>query len=442
MKSFRCTLCFVAVAFVALLFAGCGRLASTGKPDDVDYYTCTMHPSVKSQDPKAKCPICSMDLVPVKKQGKSAEPGHEAMKSSDATAMPGMPGMSGMAGAEGMKKDGEEKPHEFTVPLDRQQLIGVTYAKVEKTPLKTTVRAVGTVALDRLRHWDYVSRVEGYVQKLAVSARGEPVRLGQPLLTLFSPDLLAAQREFIEALRIRDDARQAGFAENLASADRLVTASRRRLALWNLGEPQLDELEKTRQAADTLTLSSPFDGVVLELMTNQGSRVMPGDHLVDVADLTAVWIWAEFYQEELPLVRAGETVAITSSAFPNEKLTGKIALIDPFLNDARRTGRVRIDVDNHEMKLRPDMYVNVELQLDLGEGLTVPVSAVLPTGERNIVFVDKGEGRLEPRFVEVGRKFGDHYAVASGLNEGDRVVSSANFLIDAEAKVQGALKSW
>jgi Cu(I)/Ag(I) efflux system membrane fusion protein len=189
-------------------------------------------------------------------------------------------------------------------------------------------------------------------------------------------------------------------------------------------------------------LSSPFDGIVLELMTNQGSRVMPGDHLVDVADLSVVWVWAEFYQEELPLVRAGQPVSITTSAYPNEKLEGKIALLDPFLDNTKRTGRVRIDVDNREGKLRPDMYVNVELSLDFGEGLTVPVGAVLPTGEHNIVFVDKGAGKLEPRFIELGRKFGDRYAVTSGLAQGDRVVSSANFLIDAEAKVQGALKSW
>jgi Cu(I)/Ag(I) efflux system membrane fusion protein len=441
------TLRFIFLGFVAfgLVSAGCRRAATNDKPADVDYYTCTMHPSVKSQDPKAKCPICSMDLVPVKKAG--AAQSNDEHSSDDHAAMPAEKAadssMAGMAMPSGGEKiPAEEMPREFTVPLDRQQLIGVTYAKVEKTPLKTTVRAVGTVALDRLRHWDYVSRVEGYVQKLAVSARGESVKLGQPLLTLYSPDLLATQREFIEALRIRDDARESGLAENIASADRLVGAARRRLALWNLGEPQLEALEKSRLAQDTLTLSSPFDGVVLELMTNQGSRVVPGDHLVDVADLSVVWIWAEFYQEELPLVRPGAMVAISTSAYPNEKLTGKIALVDPFLNEAKRTGRVRIDVDNPQTKLRPDMYVNVELELDLGEGLTVPVSAVLPTGERNIAFVDKGEGRLEPRFVEVGRKVGDRYVVTNGLAEGDRIVTSANFLIDAEAKVQGALKSW
>ena len=464
MNSFRFATA-ICVALAGLLLTGCGRASSSNaKPADVDYYTCAMHPSVKSQDPKAKCPICSMDLLPVAKRGATAEHDHgqakkdaksmdmspaeharmqskEAGKKEKGGDMKGMPGMAGMGGAE-MKKGAGEQPTEFTIPLDRQQLIGVTYAKVEKAPLKVTVRTVGSVAADRLRHWDYVSRVEGYVQKLEVASRGEPVKRGQPLLTIYSPDLLATQRELVEALRIRDEARSSGVAENVTSADRLALASRRRLALWNLTDAQLDELEKTRRPADTLTLYSPFDGVVLELMANQGSRVMPGDHLVDVADLSVVWVWAEFYQEELPLVQPGQPVTITSSAYPNEKLPGKVALVDPFLNEAKRTGRVRIDVENGGKKLRPDMYVNVALELDFGEGLTVPVSAVLPTGERNIAFVDKGEGKLEPRFIEVGRKFGERYLVTKGLEDGDRVVSSANFLIDAEAKVQGALKSW
>jgi RND family efflux transporter MFP subunit len=424
-------------------------MKSAGKPVDVDYYTCSMHPSVKSQDSKAKCPICSMDLTPVKKRDAAAK--SDPAETTDAAKgrsaeehakMHADEGAKDMAGMSGMKKEGGEKPAEFTIPLDRQQLIGVTYATVEKTPLKTSVRAVGTVAADKLRHWDYVSRVEGYVQKLEVASRGERVKRGQPLLSIYSPDFLATQRELLDALRIRDEARQSGVTENVASADRLVNAARRRLTLWNLGEAQLDELEKTRKAPDTLVLSSPFDGVVLELMTNQGSRVMPGDHLVDIADLSVVWVWAEFYQEELPFVRGGLPVTITTSVYPGEKLAGKIALVDPFLDPMKRTGRVRIDVENAELKLRPDMYVNVELGLDFGEGPTVPIGAVLPTGEHNVVFLDKGEGKLEPRFVEVGRKFGDRYVVTSGLAEGDRVVSSANFLVDAEAKVQGALKSW
>ncbi|HEU5079100.1 MAG TPA: efflux RND transporter periplasmic adaptor subunit [Opitutaceae bacterium] len=396
--------------------AGCDRGKTEAMPADVDYYTCTMHPSVRSHKPHDKCPICSMDLVPVKKA--SASTATENASTSSAA------------------------PTQFTIPLDRQQLIGVTYATVERAPLQITLRALGTVAADKLRHWDYVSRVEGYVQQLSVGSRGEAVKRGDPLLTLYSPDLLATQRELIDAFRIRDEARKSGVEENIASAERLVSAARRRLSLWNLSDAQLAELEKTRQAVDTLTLSSPFDGVVLELMTNQGSRVMPGDHLVDIADLSVVWVWAEIYQEELPFVKTGQNVSITSSTYPGEKLSGKIALVDPFLDATKRTARVRIDVPNPELKLRPEMYVNVELTVDAGEGLVVPVGAVLPTGEHNVVFVDKGSGKLEPRFVELGRKFGERYAVEKGLAEGERVVSSANFLVDAEAKVQGALKPW
>ena len=441
MKIFRFVSALTLLGLAVWLFAGCDRGDASAKPADVDYYTCTMHPSVKAQNPKDKYPICSIDLVPVQKQNAkpaaSAGAGgaHGAHAQHGGQAGGAMPPAAGATG-------GESGPREFTVPLDRQQMIGVTYATIEQRPLNTAIRAVGTVAADKLRHWDYVSRVEAYVQRLAVASRGEAVRKGQPLVTLYSPDFLATQRDFIDALRIRDEAHKSSVPESVTSADRLVAAARRRLLLWNLDDRQLDELEKTREAADTLSLHSPFDGIVLDLAVNQGARVMPGDHLVDVADLSVVWVWAEFYQEELSLLQPGLPVVITTSAYPNEKLNGKIALVDPFLDNLKRTGRVRIDVENPELKLRPDMYVDVELQLDMGEGLTVPFGAVMPTGKRNIVFVDKGEGRLEPRLVELGRKYGDVFEVRGGLTEDERVVASGNFLIDAEAKVQGALQSW
>jgi Cu(I)/Ag(I) efflux system membrane fusion protein len=163
---------------------------------------------------------------------------------------------------------------------------------------------------------------------------------------------------------------------------------------------------------------------------------------VDIADLSVVWVWAQFYQDELPMLKKGLPITIGTSSYPGEKFIGKIQVIDPFINDAARTGRARIDVDNPDFKLRPDMYVDVEVTMDMGEGLAVPVLAVLPTGRRNVVFVDKGEGKLEPRFVDLGRAYGEFYEVKAGLKEGDRVVTSGNFLVDAEAKVQGAIKSW
>ena len=403
---------FVYVVAGTMLLAGCARSALPVKDDNIDYYTCTMHPSVHSAVP-GTCPICGMDLVPVYKSGMGAA----AAAASD-------------------------KPSEFTVSTDRQQMIGVTYVAVAKIPLRSTVRTVGIGAVDRLHNWDFVSRVEGYVQKLFVSSRGEAVKLGQPLLTIYSPELLATEQEFLSILSARDQAQKSGDSGALGNAEQLVQAARKRLELWNITDAQIDDLASSRQASDTLTLFSPFDGVVLDLKANQGAHVMPGDDLVDVADLSSLWVWADFYQEDLPLLKPGLPVTITSNAIPSEKISGKIAVVDSLINSVQRTVRVRIDVDNQSGRLLPDMYVNVALELDAGEGLAVPVSAVLPTGQHDIVFVDKGEGRLEPRFVELGRKYGDFYAVTSGLTEGERVVNSANFLIDAESRVQGALKSW
>jgi Cu(I)/Ag(I) efflux system membrane fusion protein len=337
---------------------------------------------------------------------------------------------------------GDEKPGEFMVPVERQQQIGVTYAAIQKQPFTHTVRVVGMVAYDKQRHWDYVTRVEGYVKELFVFSRGEMVEKNAPLLTIYSPDLLTTQNEFVDLLKARDDAQVKGGNAVLESTGRLVESAKQRLRLWNISDDQIAELEKTRKPSETLTLRSPFKGVVQDIAVDQGRRVMTGDHLVDIADLSVVWVWAQFYQDELPMLKKGLPITITTSSYPGEKFDGKISVVDPFINDSLRTGRVRIDVENADFKLRPDMYVDAELTMDMGEGIAVPFNAVLPTGTHNIVFVDNGGGKLEPRFVELGRKYGDFYEVRSGLKENERVVTSANFLIDAEAKVQGALKSW
>jgi Cu(I)/Ag(I) efflux system membrane fusion protein len=400
-------------AMIAVIFAACTK-QEAAPPNDVAYYTCTMHPSVHSQDPKAKCPICGMALAPVKKMQTNAVPATES----------------------------PTRASEFTVPTERQQLIGVTYTNVELRPLKLEVRTLGTVAYDKQRHWDYVSRVDGYIQKLHVSSRGDVIERGQPLLTIYSPDLLVAQGEYVNALRSRDDAKQSGNSNLLQSAERMLQSARQRLSLWNIGDAQFTELEKTRQPQNTLTLYSPFKGVVQDLPVDQGRHVSVGEHLVDVVDLSVVWVWADFYQDDLPLLKRGEQVKVTSSAIPGETFSGKVELVDPFLNEAKRTARVRINVANPDFKLRPEMYVDATLESNQGTGLLIPASAVMPTGTRNLVFVNKGGGKLEPRFVKLGRTFGNFYSVKNGLKEGEQIVASANFLIDAEAKVQGAIQQW
>jgi len=436
------TLHVLLTIFAALGLASCKKGGAGAKPADVDYYTCTMHPSVKKQNPTDKCPICSMDLVPVKKREATASE-RPSVETSHVRHPPDAPRSTLHAQHEvGAVRRNVEQPAEFTVPVERQQQIGVTYATIEQRSFTHTIRSVGMAAYDKQRHWDYVTRVEGYVKKLFVFSRGELIEKDAPILTIYSPDLLATQNEFVDVLKMRDEARAKGNQAVLQSTEKLVESAKQRLNLWNISDKEIAELEKSRQPQEHLTLYSPFNGVVQDIGVDQGRKVMGGEHLVDIADLSVVWVWAQFYQDELPMLKKGLPVTITTSSYTGDKLNGKISVIDQFIDDAMRTGRVRIDVENPNLKLRPDMYVDVELTMDMGEGVAVPVAAVLPTGKHNIVFVDKGEGKLEPRFIELGRKYGDFYEVKSGLNETERVVTSANFLIDAEAKVQGALKSW
>jgi RND family efflux transporter MFP subunit len=446
MSKYLTKLAIVLALLAFLVAAACSKHeVGAGEASNIDHWTCTMHPSVHSKDP-GTCPICSMDLVPVMKGSATpATSSKNAPKHDHAAMLAGKPTggeMEGMPGMPGMKGGAESKTpqtSEFVVPVERQQQIGVTYAKVERKPLAHTIRSVGLIVPDRSRNWQFVSRVDGYVQKLNVTSPGQVVEKDAPLLSIYSPDLLTGEREFVELLRMRDEAKTKDARE---TPQRLIESAKRRLQLWNVTEQQIADLERTRKASETLTLLSPFRGVVQSVPVEQGKNVKVGDMLVEVADLSLVWMWAEFYENELSMLQVGQKLAITAKSYPGQNFDGTIALIDPFINETKRTAKVRIDIPNADFKLRPGMYVNAELAMDMGEALTVPLSAVMPTGSRNVVFVDKGEGKLEPRIVQLGSKYGDIYEVQSGLQGGERVVSSANFLIDAESKVQGALKDF
>ncbi len=422
----------IAALLLAITPACSKRDGAGGRDSNLDYWTCTMHPSVREKGP-GKCPICSMDLVPVMKENATPARSTKNAPQHDHAAM--------LAGKPSDSSATSPPSHEFVVPVERQQQIGVSFATVEMKPLSHSIRAVGRVVPETQRIWRVVSRTTAYVQELGVNAPGELVKKNQVLMKLYSPELLTTQRELIDLLRSRD-----GTAKNTHSArgdfQRLIESAERRLRLWNVTDEQITKIEQTRQAEESLPILSKVDGVVQNLPVTQGASVAIGSPLVEVADLSVVWVWGEFYQDELPMLQIGQEVTVTSSSYPGEKFRGQITLIDPFIDNVKRTGRVRLDIQNPDLKLKPDMYVDLVLDMDMGRSLVVPVSAIIPTGKRNIAFVDKGDGKLEPRVLELGGKFGDVYAVKSGLKEGERVVASANFLIDAESKIQGALKDF
>jgi membrane fusion protein, copper/silver efflux system len=430
-------------ALIAVVISACSK-PENGKQaanDKVDYWTCTMHPSVHAKTP-GKCPICSMDLVPVLKKISNDSSGGMTKNDNSGGAMKsGSDSMGGMQMPS--PSQGAAKSTEFTVPVERQQQIGVTYATVTKRPIELSIRSVGILESDSSKMFDYVARVDGYVQELKVNSPGQQVSQGEPLLTIYSPDLRSTEQELVNLLNDRD-------RNGRGSNDQLIEASKRRLKLWNVSDQEIAELEKNRKPSDQLMLRSPFDGVVGEVMARPGMSVKMGDKLATVLDLSTLWIWAEFYENEVSLLKPGQTIDVNLPAFPNQTFKGQIAVINPVIDPAKRTARVRIDIPNAEGQLRPGMYANVEVKIDDGEGLTIPVQAALPTGERMLVFLDRGQGKLLPRYVKVGRSFTtfdgqqeeSYYQVLNGVKEGDRIVDSANFLIDAESQVQGALKDW
>jgi Cu(I)/Ag(I) efflux system membrane fusion protein len=419
--------------------------SSTVAQSNVDYYTCTMHPSVHSKTP-GKCPICSMDLVPVLKKVAN----DSGAKDNSNGAGKGTPGAMTDNGSMGsMSKPSANqppgnKPGEFSVPVERQQQIGVTYASAERRPIQLSIRSVGVLEPDQAKIFEYVARVDGYIQDLKVTSPGEQVNAGDPLVTIYSPDLRSTEQELVNLLNERD---HGGWRVSL---DQVIESSKQRLRQWNVSDEEINALEKSRKATDTLVLRSPFTGVVEDVPMKQGMSVKMGDRLLGVMDLSRLWLWADFYENEVGLLRVGQKLDISFPAFPGKKFEGQIGAIDRRLDAMKRTTRVRIDLDNSDDQLRPGMFANVDLKIDGGEGLTVPVDAVLPTGSRSLVFVDRGSGKLEPRYIQVGRSFTQSDAngeasydeVLDGLSEGERVVSSANFLIDAESRIQGALKTW
>jgi Cu(I)/Ag(I) efflux system membrane fusion protein len=408
-----------AAGFLILLLSGRRGAPPTASPGPttpasaakserkVLYWVDPMHPQYTSDRP-GKAPDCGMDLVPVYADG----------------------GPEASAPVEGYAA--------ITLPPGRQQAIGAATGPVERRELVQTIRAVGRVAVDERRLHRVHAKFEGYVEKLFVDFTGREVRRGEPLLSIYSPDLFATQQEYLLAYRARRDLAASPNREVARGASELYESARQRLLLWDIPRSEIARLERTGQPRKALTLVSPAGGIVVAKNAVQGGRVLPSEPLFEIADLSRVWVLADVYESEIPSVRTGQTARMTLSYLLGRTWTGKVTFISPVVNPDSRTVSVRLEFDNPDRTLKPEMFAEVVLERSLGSVVAVPEGAVMSTGTRSLVFVDKGEGRFEPREVEPGAKVDRWWEIHEGLTPGERVVTQANFLIDSESRLKAA----
>ena len=324
------------------------------------------------------------------------------------------------------------------IPAVARQLTGVRSAPVTYASLGQEIRAVGTVGYDERGLTQVTVKTSGWVREVFVNSTGQPVRKGERLFTLYSPDLLATQDEYLLAVRTQGQLAASPLAEVKANAVSLVASSRERLRLWDVTDAQIVALERRRIATPVLTVYAPSSGIVLKREALPGKYVEPGTTLYEVADLSTIWISADIYESEVAAVRLNQPASVIFAAYPGKIFLGNVSYIYPSLNTDTRTVRVRVELPNPGLKLKPGMYGNVILQTEAVHTLIVPKEAVLETGLRQLVFLDRGQGRYEPASVKLGRRSQDSVEVLDGLREGDRIVTSANFLLDAESKLASA----
>jgi len=380
-------------------------------------YYCPMHPHISSDDPNAKCDLCGgMKLIP-----------RPAASASTQAAEP-IPGLAPV-----------------DIPIDRVQKIGVRTARVTRQALLSDLRTVGVVEANERGLAQISPRFSGWIEDLNVSETGQRVKRGEPLATIYSPDLLQAQQEFLTALgwNASHDPGSLSHQGALGAPQGLVADARQRLELLGIAPAEIDAIARTRKAKRALTLRSPVDGYVIAKNALPGMSVSPGMALFQVADLSTVWVVAEVYETDLKRVRVGQPARFEVTAYPGESFTGKVKFVHPTVDASSRTLRVRLEFRNRPgpggLRLRPGMYGSVSLDLPKTTGLVIPTDAVVDTGDFQYVFVAKEGGRFEPRRIAIGARGDEAVEVSSGLTEGEVVVTTANFLIDSESRLRAAI---
>jgi membrane fusion protein, copper/silver efflux system len=387
---------------ISLAATGCGKTEAPHPTAKAAKYHCPMHPTYVSDRP-GDCPICNMKLVPIGENKASSE-------------MPSLPGR-------------------VTIHLapERRQLIGLTTSLVQTQRLIRTVNAPATLSHDETTLARVAPRFGGWVRKLHVNYTGQSVETGAPLFTAYSPDLLSAENDYLIAFR--NARKQTGNAE----AAKLLEASRRRLELMQVSAEDIRALETRNTAGDELIFRSPISGHVIAKSAVEGKSFMAGESLYEIAPLRRLWAFAAVPESALGEVREGQKALVRFSQ-PNQKvIESTVAFVNPHVDPQTRRGEVRVELNNPDHALRPDMWAEVEIEQNVGDVLAVPASAVIDTGTRNVTFVDRDDGHLEPREVKIGIKTDDYWQVFDGLNAGDRVVTRALFLVDSESQLRAVV---
>jgi len=343
------------------------------------------------------------------------------------------------AGKEMKEETATAGTNTMTIAPNRLQTIGVKFQEAARQPLDKVIRTVGRVEIDERLVGRVNLKFDGWIDQLLVSAIGDHVEKGQRLFTIYSPDLVATQEEYLLALQSYRELGKSEFPEVSRGSKELLEATRRRLELWDIRENHIRDLERTGKVLRTLPIHSPISGTVIRMEARAGTYVTPGTELYFIADLSHIWVLADIYEYELPYIKIGQKAAVTLSYDPDTKLQGHVGFIYPTLDPKTRTVKVRFELDNPGEKLKPDMYANVELKIPLGTRLVVPRDAILESGERQLLFIHHGGGQLEWRNVKLGARAGDLVEVKEGLKEGEHVVTGANFLIDSESQLKAAV---
>lgn len=378
-------------------------VAETTDPD-IEYYHCGMHPWIKDDKP-SKCPICGMILTPVYKGGANNDEG--------------------------------------IVQIDPAmvQNIGVKTEVIRRRNLIHTIRTTGRVDYDETKLSSITTKFSGYIEKLYVDYTGKPVQQGQPLFDIYSPELVAAQQEYLQAIAYKKNMNASNDA-SIADAEELLQSTKRKLLLWDISSEQIKTLEEKGEVKKTLTIYSPFSGVVIEKNIFEGMQVQAGMNLLKLAQLSPMWVYADIYENELSYVKTGETAIIELPYHAGKSLQGKVSYIYPFLENQTRTAKVRIEVANINSLLKKDMYVTVNIQPTVSvNAIAVPEQSVIHSGTRDIVVLSLGNGKFKSVEVKLGVLSDNYYEVLSGVNEGDTIVTSSQFLIDSESNLKAGTSS-